>query len=157
MSERCTAGPVGRILRLLVGIALLIEASRHLSGATALMNVQALATAGGLVAFYAFVHLMISKYVSAIHHCFGAAIAIGPVCLVYILGGGIGQLSALLFVGLSLLVAAARADAGCEVMSIPSLLFGRSTHLICVVFSPIDWVEGRLTKTSVDRTQSGGA
>ena len=157
MSDRCTAGRVGRGLRLLVGIALLIAASRYLYDATVSMHVQALVAVGGLVVFYVFVHIVMSKYVGAIHHCFGAAIAIGPVYLVFALGGAIGQLSALLFVGLSLLVAAARADAGCEVMSIPSLLFGRSTHLFCIVFSPVDWVEERLAKTSFDSTQSGGA
>ena len=38
-------------------------------------------------------------------------------------------------------VVAVRADGGCEVMAIPSLIFGRYTHLACIVFSPIDWLE----------------
>jgi hypothetical protein len=29
-------------------------------------------------------------------------------------------------------------------MSIPGVLFGRRTHLVCIAFSPIDWLEERL-------------
>lgn len=146
MRERCTARPVGRVVRLLVGIALTIVVGRHLFSATASLYVQVLVGMAGLLLFHGLVHLLLSKYIASIHHCFGAAIAVGPVCLVFFLGGTTGQLSTLLFVGVSLLVAAARADAGCEVMSIPSLVLGGSTHLTCIVFSPIDWVEDRIAR-----------
>ena len=37
------------------------------------------------------------------------------------------------------------ADKGCEVMSIPGLIFNRRTHLACFFFSPIDWLEKKIT------------
>jgi len=38
---------------------------------------------------------------------------------------------------------AIRSDGGCEVMSIPAILSGKRTHLVCIAFSPIDWAEER--------------
>ena len=67
---------------------------------------------------------------------------------VILLGGPFGEVGGLTFLAASLLLAGARADAGCEVMSIPGLLFGRRTHLVCIALSPVDWVERRLNRTS---------
>ncbi len=50
-----------------------------------------------------------------------------------------------LFAGASLLLAAARGYAGCEVMAISNWLLRRDDQVGCVVFSPIDAVEGKLT------------
>ena len=43
-----------------------------------------------------------------------------------------------------LVLAGLRSDAGCEVMAIPGLVLGRRTHLACIVFSPIDWLEEKV-------------
>ena len=64
----------------------------------------------------------------------------------YALGGGPGKLGSALFIGISLILASVRADGGCEVMAIPDLLFGTRTHLLCIAFSPIDWLEARLCR-----------
>ena len=53
--------------------------------------------------------------------------------------------AAALFIGASLLLAAARGYAGCEVMAISNWLLRRDDQVGCVVFSPIDAVEGKLT------------
>ena len=50
----------------------------------------------------------------------------------------------LAFLAVSLVLAAILADAGCEVMSIPALVFGKRTHLVCLLFSPLDWVEEKI-------------
>ena len=51
--------------------------------------------------------------------------------------------AALLFYGVSMLVAAVRGYAGCEVLAISNWLLRRSDQVGCVVFSPLDAVEAR--------------
>ena len=53
--------------------------------------------------------------------------------------------AAALFFGASLLLAAARGYAGCEVTAISNWLLRRDDQVGCVVFSPIDEIEIRLT------------
>ncbi len=57
----------------------------------------------------------------------------------------------LLFYGSSLLLAAARGYAGCESLAITNWLLRRDDQVGCVVFSPLDAVEARVTgrKTAV--------
>ena len=50
-----------------------------------------------------------------------------------------------LFIGASLLLAAARGYAGCEVTAISNWLLRRDDQVGCVVFSPIDEIEARVT------------
>lgn len=52
------------------------------------------------------------------------------------------------FVGISLLLGAARGDGGCEVIAIPNALTGRRDPMGCVVYAPIDALEAR-RRTSV--------
>ena len=47
------------------------------------------------------------------------------------------------FLGVSLLFAAGRGDAGCEVIAIPNALAGRRDSTGCVVYAPIDALEAR--------------
>jgi hypothetical protein len=49
----------------------------------------------------------------------------------------------LIFVGSSLLLAALRGDAGCEFLALSNLLLRRSDQLACAVFTPIDSLERR--------------
>ena len=53
-----------------------------------------------------------------------------------------------LFIGASLLLAAARGYAGCEVMAISNWLLRRDDQVGCVVFTPIDEAEKALTHKS---------
>ncbi len=59
--------------------------------------------------------------------------------------------AALLFYGASLLLAAARGYAGCEILAITNWVLRRDDQVGCVVFSPVDAVEARVTggKTAV--------
>jgi hypothetical protein len=61
-----------------------------------------------------------------------------------ILGGGKGQLAAVTFLGISLVVAGMRALPGCELIAIPALLFRMQTDVACPVFSPFDEVERKI-------------
>jgi hypothetical protein len=51
-----------------------------------------------------------------------------------------------IFLGLSILLAAGRGDAGCEVTAIPNALVGRKDSTGCVIYAPIDAAEARRAK-----------
>ncbi len=55
------------------------------------------------------------------------------------------RVAMLLFYGSSLLLAAARGYAGCESLAISNWLLRRDDQVGCVVFSPVDAIESRVT------------
>lgn len=55
-------------------------------------------------------------------------------------------MGAVVFVGVSLLLTAIVGDPGCEVMSIPGLFLRKRTHLARIAFTPLDWVEEKITR-----------
>ncbi|MDE3230241.1 MAG: hypothetical protein KGO05_10195 [Chloroflexota bacterium] len=56
--------------------------------------------------------------------------------------------AALLFYGASMLLAAARGYAGCEVLAVSNWLLRRDDQVGCVIFAPIDSVERRWSSRS---------
>lgn len=143
------ARPIGRALRLVVGAALLVIVFPWYRQAASSFLLATLAVLLFLIIFYSLVHLVVTKTLPGVNRWVGALLANAPVIIILILGsgGGLifgageGQLAALTYLGVSLLVAGWRSDAGCEVMAIPGLVLGKRTHLACIVFSPIDWLE----------------
>ena len=140
-SDGIKARPVGRVLRLLLGVFLAAEGVRHLVGSGAELMAMTAGVVVGEFLFYVALHLAIVRLGSSINRWVGAFVAVTPVVLVFLLSDAGGQLGTLLFVGVSLLFTALRNDAGCEVMTLPGMVFSRRTHLVCVALSPIDWVE----------------
>ncbi|MDP6582147.1 MAG: hypothetical protein QF681_15950 [Vicinamibacterales bacterium] len=140
-NEGTDARPVGRVLRLLLGVLLVVESGRYLVG----KGLALVAMAGGVVVgeflFYAVLHLVIVRLSTSINRWVGALLAVMPVLLVFALSAAPGRLGTMLFVGISLFFTALRNDAGCEVMTLPGMVFGRRTHLVCVALSPVDWIE----------------
>ncbi len=145
MSEGRTAKPVGRVLRLLMGTALTIRAAQQMISGDTTLNLQAAGIVLGLLVFYTVVHLVVSRFVPSINAWLGAVIALAPAILLFALVDPSLRFSLVLFIGVSLVVTAIRADGGCEVMTLPGLLMGKRTHLACIVFSPLDWIEDKLT------------
>jgi hypothetical protein len=135
---------VGRILRLVLGVGLVWMTYAVMRTEDAVFNLRVAAFVAGLTALYALAHMAIVKYLPGINPWLGAVVAVTPVILVYLLGGPLGRVASVAFIGISLVVQGVRGDGGCEVMSIPGVLFGRRTHLVCIAFSPIDWLEERL-------------
>ena len=135
---------VGRTLRLLLGILMTLEGGRHLIDSSAGLPAKTAGVVVGEIVFYAALHLVISKFFRRVNPWLGAILAVTPVALVFLFGGVAGSLGTLIFVGVSLVFTAIRADGGCEVMTIPGMLLGKRTHLVCIAFSPIDWVEARV-------------
>ena len=146
------AKPIGRVLRLLTGVILLFSVVQVVRRASLDYTLASSGVVVALVLFYMLVHFLISKYLPHINRWLGALVAVMPVALVFILGQGGGYLfgqgegatGALAFVGISLLIDVIRADAGCEVMALPGLLFNKRTHLACLAFTPIDWLEEKI-------------
>ena len=142
------ARPFGRMLRLLTSAALVGEGGRHIIGASSTLVAMTGGVVLGELAFYAALHLIVVRYLPRLNPWIGAVFAVAPVAAVFLLSDAPGRLGTLLFVGVSLLFTAARADGGCEVMTLPGMIFGKRTHLVCIAFSPIDWLETMIARKS---------
>jgi hypothetical protein len=146
------APPVGRVLRILLGLALMIYVTPVYSQVPVRVAVGSLLLMLGLIGMYSLIHTVVSRRIVAFGPFLGAIVANGLLVALYvagasglpILGLGKGQLAAVTFFGVSLVVAGVRAAPGCEVMAIPRLLFGKHTELACLIFSPLDRFERKL-------------
>jgi hypothetical protein len=103
----------------------------------------------GLAVVYSLLQVLVSRRLVIFGPVLGAVVGLGILVAVYVAGApgallfgrGEGELAAGTFLGVSLIVAGVRADAGCEVMAIPGVLFGKHAELACLVFSPLDRLE----------------
>lgn len=148
------AGPVGRAIRLGVAAVLIVDTARYVAGGSSSFVLRATSIAAALFAIYVLMHRLLSRYPGAgAARWFTSVMALVPVVLAYLLGlgegpvfgSGAGQVAALTFLGVSLIVAGLRGDSGCEVMALPNALFGRRCHLACIVLSTIDRAEKQLS------------
>ena len=146
------APPVGRGLRIVLGLALMGYVVPVYLQIPARVSVRVLLLMVGLLGVYSLIHILVSRRIISFGPCVGAIVALGlliPLCAasypgISILGRGQGELAAVTFLGISLVVAGLRAAPGCEVMAIPGLLFGKYTELGCIIFSPLDKLERKL-------------
>lgn len=138
-------GFIGRILRLLLGIFFVTEVYSVYRDVTLEGSLIRLGWSLALVIVYVLVHIYVIKYFPKINKVTGSMLAFGPFLAVFFIGYGTpAATGALTFLAASLIIAAVRADSGCEVMSIPSLILGKHTHLTCLLFSPIDFIEKKI-------------
>jgi hypothetical protein len=146
------APPVGRALRILLGLVLMIYVAPVYFRVPVRVGVGSLVLILGLVGIYSLIHIVVSQRIVAFGPCLGAVVASGLLLALYlagasrlpILGRGKGQLAAVTFLGISLVVAGVRGVPGCEVMAIPGVFFGKHTELACLIFSPLDRLERKL-------------
>jgi hypothetical protein len=143
---------MGRALRFLLGLALVVYVAPVYFRVPVRVAVESLLLMLGLIGVYSLIHIVLSRRIIAVAPWLGAIVANGLLVAVYvagafgspIVGRGKGQLAAVTFLGISLIVAGVRAAPGCEVMAIPGLLFGKHTELACLIFSPLDRLERKL-------------
>jgi len=149
LQQRRKAPPIGRVLRILLGLVLIVYTVPVYFRVPVPVAVAALLLTLGLIGVYSVIHIVVSRRIVAFGPCLGAVVANGLLIALYVAGGsglpifghGKGQLAAVTFFGVSLVVAGVRAAPGCEVMAIPGLLFGKHTELGCIIFSPLDALE----------------
>ncbi|MDH3458752.1 MAG: hypothetical protein OER90_18070 [Gemmatimonadota bacterium] len=139
------AGIIGRTLRLMLGGLLAWMTFTVMRAEDQAFNLRVLAVGSGVTVFYGVVHFVVVRFGAHLNRWLGAALAVAPVVLVFAFGGSVGRVAAVAYIGVSLLLQAVRGDGGCEVLAIPAVALGRRTHLMCLLFSPIDWVEKHLT------------
>ena len=75
--------------------------------------------------------------------CWLIAMAIGAAVAIDILTPASGEVALWVWLGGSMLVAAARGYGGCEVLAIPNLITGRRDQIGCILYTPIDRAEAR--------------
>jgi len=140
------------VLRVLLGLVLMVYVTPVYFQVPVRVAVGSLLLMLGLTGIYSLIHIVVSRRIVAFAPFLGAIVANGLLVALYvagasrlpILGHGKGQLTAVTFFGVSLVVAGVRAAPGCEVMAIPSLLFRKHTELACLIFSPLDRFERKL-------------
>jgi hypothetical protein len=143
---------VGRVLRILLGLMLTVYVAPVYFRVPVRVAVGSLLLMLGLIGVYSLIHIVLSRTIVAVAPRFGAVVVNGLLVAVCIAGGfgspiaghGKGQLAAVTFLGISLVVAGMRAAPGCEVMAIPGLLFGKHSELACLIFCPLDRLERKL-------------
>lgn len=140
------AGPFGRAARGGLGLCLAVITLPVYFDADSSYVSASLTLTVGLAVLYVALYALVSRYLAAVS---GWVLAVLPVVLVWsfgqggwpLFGSGEGGTAALTYLMLSLFVDFIRGSAGCEVMAIPSLLFGTGTHVPCVLLCPIDHAE----------------
>jgi len=145
---------IGRILRALLGLFLIVSIAPVYTGNDWRFGGAALGIAVGLGVFYTMVHGVLSRRLRRLPGWLGALVALAPLVVLYVLGTGgqlvfgrgEGQAGVLTFLGVSLVLAGWRGDGGCEVLAVPNVVFGRRTHLPCLFFLPIDWIDRALVR-----------
>jgi hypothetical protein len=135
-----------------LGLAFLLWLGYGIRGASTAVIAVMIAIALALLAFYVGVHRVLTRYGNTIPSGLGLLIAVGPPALVFFLGlpGGLifgkgeGMGAVLLYIGVSLVAMAWRADPGCEVLTLPNGIFRNYVQLPCILFTPIDTLERKL-------------
>lgn len=142
-----SAAPVSRLLRFALGAALVAWMLPRVLAASPANQARVTAVVVGLTVFYMLVHWVVRRYFSWLHPWLGAVVAVVPVAVVTSLGS-IPGVAAVLYVGLSLVLISMRGEPGCEVLAVPAMLSRHPTHLACLFFSPLDWVEQKILGAS---------
>ena len=146
------APPLGRALRILIGLALIAYVTPVFFRVPLRFTVEVFLLMLGLTAIYSLLQIVVFRHIAAFGSSLGAVIAAGLLVALYvfgvhgslIFGHGEGALAVITFLGISLVIGGVRAAPGCEVMAIPSLLFRKHTELACLIFSPLDNLERKL-------------
>jgi hypothetical protein len=140
------------VLRILLGLVLIVYVAPVYFQIPARATVGSLLLMLGLIGVYSLIHFVVSRRIVLFGPYLGAVVPLGLLAALYvvgasglpILGRGKGELAAVTFLGVSLIVAGVCAVPGCELMAIPSVFFRKHTELACLIFSPLDRLERKL-------------
>lgn len=135
--------PLSRVLRVLLGLFMIAAITPPLLSASWAGRLSVAAVFAALVVGYTAIHYLVSRYLGGLRPWLGSMIAVTPAFILFLVGD-VYMVAVIAFIGLSLLLIAALGHPGCEVLAFPALILGRRTHLACVLFSPLDWIEGKV-------------
>jgi hypothetical protein len=143
------APPLGRVLRILLGLVLIAYVAPVYLHVSLRLVIGSLLLMIGLIAPYSIILIASSRRIMPM---LGAIAAQGLLIALFvaggfglpIVGGGKGQLAAVSFFGISLVVAGVGGLPGCELMAIPGVFFHGRAELACLIFSPLDKLEHKL-------------
>ncbi len=149
--------PVGRSLRILLGVSgagVLWLGNPQLTG----NPFQVLGFLGVVVILYVIIAMRFGRRVIArVNPWVGAILLDSPVELAFVpFVPDPLKLALLLFFAISMVCAGACSYGGCEVLAIPNMLLGARYNVACILFSPIDFVEGKLRKLVGAKADSPG-
>jgi hypothetical protein len=146
-------GPIGTVARVvggLIAIALPIALSGFSwwDAATALIALPLVATGGAVLVTMGYRRVAPDALAHRSALCSGpacwlVAIAVGAAVAIGALTPASGAVSLWVWLGGSMLVAAARGYGGCEVLAVPNLLTRRRDEIGCILYTPIDRAEAR--------------
>jgi hypothetical protein len=147
------APPAGRVLRVLLGLALIAYVTPVYFRVPTRVATGSLLLILGLIGIYSLIDIVVARRIIIAFSPRAATVTVhGLLVVLYvagafrlpIVGHGTGQLAAVAFLGISLVVAGVRGVPGCELMAIPGVFFRKGIELSCLVFSPLDRLERRL-------------
>jgi hypothetical protein len=153
LREARRAPPVGRVLRVLLGLVLIAYVTPVYFRVPTRLVVGSSLLILGLIGVFSLIHFVVAQRTIIAFSPRLATVAVHVLLVVLyvagasrlpILGHGAGQLAAVTFLAISLVVAGVRALPGCELMAIPGIFFRKDTELACVIFSPLDRLERKL-------------
>ncbi len=137
-------GTVGRWVRLIGGATLAGYVAFHALSAPSITGLTELALyfVATLGVYTAATYLLGQRLLATSNAWVGTAILLGPLVVIFALqlGPHVFHHAILLYVGISLIFSYFMRYGGCEVMSIPSLLFGRRYTVYCPL-NAVDVVE----------------
>jgi len=139
------AGILGRTLRLMLGLLLGWITFTVLRMEQRPFHLRALAVLSSVTLFYLVALLALNRYGAGLNRWKGSLLALAPFLLLFAFGGSEVRVACVAYGGVSMLLQTLRADAGCEVLSIPTALLRRRTRFAGILFAPIDLVEKHLT------------
>ncbi len=148
-------GPIGSAARVAGGLIAIVlpialDGFGWWDAAAALVALPLVATAAAALISLAYRRLGWDRLAVRDAICSGAAcwliaIVIGAAVGLDVLTPARGDVALWVWLGGSMLVAAARGYGGCEVLAIPNLITGRRDQIGCLLYTPIDRVEARRT------------
>ena len=153
LREARRAPPLGRALRVVLGVVLVAYVAPVYFRVPARVSVESLLLILGLIGVYSLIHFAVARRMLVVFSPRLATVAVHVLLVALyvtgssrlpIFGYGAGQLAAVAFLAISLVVAGVGGVPGCELMAIPDAFFRKDTELGCLVFSPLDKLERKL-------------
>jgi hypothetical protein len=153
LGDRREIGPIGTAARVVggliaIGLPIILGGFGWWDAAAALVALPLVATGAAAVVTSAYRRLAPEALARRDAICSGPAcsliaIVIGAAVGVDILTPASGEVALWVWLGGSMLAAAARGLGGCEVLAIPNLMTGRRDQIGCILYTPIDRAEAR--------------